>query len=340
MMKQIRIFGFAASLVLFTVLLTAGCAERAGQAPQNKVEPREQPSAPKLALKLAAGDSTTYRITRQNDKSVEWQGPDEGKPKQFTGGHTGSRIEMTFTQQIQSTDDKGNAAAKITIKGLKYLTRIKDQVVLDFDSSKEKDLGSPLGKLIGQSYTIELTASGQVSKVIDAAGARAAVQGDSQVHKTAANLLSDDTIKEMHTVSALPPADKDQARPGQSWSSIESFSFDLMGAKSYEKIYTLKEIGKKQNHQIATALMKAVPSAAMAKELHKEQGTPVMSNMFDNTETYSGELKLDLTDGKVNYWREELTIEWMIADPSSKPDEQPAALKMAATRLHSVERVD
>jgi hypothetical protein len=247
---------------------------------------------------------------------------------------------MTFTQQIQSTDDKGNAAAKITIKELKYLTKVKDQVVLEFDSSKDKDMSTPLGKLIGQSYTIELTASGQVAKVIDAAGARAAVQGDSQAQKTAANLLSDDTIREMHAVSVLPPADKDQVRPGESWSSIESFSFDLMGAKSYEKIYTLKEIGTKQNHRIATAQMKAVPSAAMAKELYKEQGSPFLSNMFDNTETYSGELKLDLTDGKISHWREELAIEWMIADPSSKPDEQPAALKMAATRFHSIERVD
>ena len=339
-MKQIRIFGFTASLVLFVLLMTAGCADHARQTSQNKVEPQEQSSAPKLALKLAAGDSTTYRITRQNDKSVDWQGPDESKPKQFTGGHTGSRIEMTFTQQIQSTDDKGNAVAKITIKGLKYFTRVKDQAVLDFDGSREKDLSSPLSKLIGQSYTIELTAPGQVSKVIDAAGARAAVQGDSSAHKTAANLLSDDTIKEMHTVSALPPADKDQVRPGENWSSIESFSFDLMGAKSYEKIYTLKEIEKKQNHRIATALMKAVPSAAMAKELHKEQGSPFLSNMFDNTEAYSGELKLDLTDGKVNHWREELTIEWMIADPNAKPDEQPAALKMTATRLYSIERID
>ena len=339
-MKQIRIFGFAASLVLFMLLMTAGCADNSRQAPQSKIEAQEQSSAPKLALKFAAGDSTTYRISRQNDKSVDWQGPAEGKPKQFTGGHTGNRIEMTFTQQIQSTDDKGNAAAKITIKEFKYLTRIKDQVVLDFDSSRDKDPSSPLGKLIGQSYTIEITVSGQVSKVIDAAGARAAVQGDSQAHKTAANLLSDDTIREMHAVSALPPADKDQVRPGQSWSSVESFSFDLMGAKSYEKIYTLKEIEKKQNHRIATALMKAVPSAAMAKELHKEQGSPFLSNMFDNTETYSGQLNLDLTDGKVNHWREELTIEWMIADPNSKPDEQPAALKMAATRLHSIERVD
>jgi hypothetical protein len=338
--KQIRTFGFVASFVLFVLLLTVGCTKPVEKSAQTKVESREQTSVPKLALRFTPGDSTTYRVTRENDKGVNWEGPEESKPKQFTGGHTGNKIEMTFTQQIQSTDDKGGAVAKITIKELKYLSKVKDQVVLDFDSSRESDLSSPLGKLIGQSYTIGLTASGQVSKVIDAAGARSAIQGDSQADKTATNLLSDDTIKEMHTISALPPADKDQVRPGQNWSSIESFSFDLMGAKEYEKIYTLNNIEEKDNHRIAAASMKAVPSAQNAKELHKEQGSPLFSNMFDSTESYTGDLKLDLTDGKVNQWREELTIEWLIVDPNAKPDQQPAALKMAATRLHSIERMD
>jgi hypothetical protein len=249
-------------------------------------------------------------------------------------------MEMTFTQHVQSINGTGNAMAKITIKELKYLAKVRDNVVLDFDSSREKDMGSPLGKLIGQSYTIELTASGQVSKVIDADDARAAVQGDSSAHKAAANLLSADTIREMHAVSALPPAGKDRLHTGESWSSIESFSFDLMGAKSYEKIYTLKEIQETGNRRVAIARMEAVPSAENAKELHKEQGSPFFSNMFDNTETYTGELKLDLTSGKIEQWREELRIEWFIVDPNPQDKQQPAALKMMAARLHSIERID
>ncbi len=352
-MRQVKIFDLTARLVLFVPLITAGCADRTRQAPQSKVGSQEESSTPTLALKFVAGDSTTYRVTRQNDKSVEWQGPDESKPKQFTGGHTGSRIEMTFTQQIQSTDDKGNATAKITIKELKYLTMVKNQIILDFDSSRQEDQSSPLGKLIGQSYTIELTASGQVPKVIDAADARAAVLGDSQADKTATNLLSDDTIKEMHTVSALPPADKDQVSPGQSWSNIENFSFDLMGAKSYEKIYTLKEIrdsfgamfwrilGKNRgDHRMATASMQAVPSTANVKELYKEQVISPFSQMYDSTEKFTGELKLDLTDGKVEQWREELVIEWIVADFNAKPEEQPDALKMTAKRLYNIERMN
>jgi Family of unknown function (DUF6263) len=339
-MRKRRICHFAGVSVLGVLLTTAGCADVSKQPPQTKVESRAQESVPTLALRFTPGDSTTYKVTRENDKSVEWEGTAESKPKQFTGGHTGNKIEMTFTQDVQRVDDKGGAVVKITIKKLTYLATVKDQVVLDFDSSREKGASSPLGKLIGQSYTIGLTASGRVAKVIDAAEARAAIRGDSAADKTAANLLSDDTIKEMHTVSALPPADKDQARPGRKWSSVENFSFDLMGAKEYEKTYTLKDIEDKDNHRIATAVMKAVPSAQNAKELHKEQGSPFFANMFDSTETYTGELKLDLTDGKIDLWRERLDIGWMIVDPNAKPNEQPAALKMAATRLHSFERID
>lgn len=339
-MWKLRTCSAAGVAVLCALLMTTGCTDRSEQAPRTGVQPEEQKLPVRLALKFVPEDSTTYRITRENDKSVKWEGPPESTPKSFTGGHTGNGMEMTFTQHVQSINGTGNAVAKITIKELKYLARVRDNVVLDFDSSREKDMGSPLGKLIGQSYTIELTASGQVSKVIDADDARAAVQGDSSAHKAAANLLSADTIREMHAVSALPPAGKDRLHTGESWSSIESFSFDLMGAKSYEKIYTLKEIQEAANHRVAIARMEAVPSAENAKELHKEQEVALFSNMFDNTETYTGELTLDLTDGKIKQWREELRIEWFIVDPNPQDKQQPAALKMMAARLHSIERVD
>jgi hypothetical protein len=358
-MKQIKIYGVAAGFVMCILLLAAGCADTS-KAPETKTglregieagiepeetapaeaEPKEQGPPVELALKFAPEDSTTYKVTIGAEKSIRWEGPAPSKPSAFKGGHTGSTIETTFTQQIQSTDDEGNAVAKITIKSLKYLQKVKDNIILDFDSSREKDVNSPLSKLIGQSYTIELTASGQVSQVIEASNARAAVNGASTAHKTAVKLLSEDVIKERHTIPALPPADRGQLRTNDDWSSIKSFSFDLMGSKSYEKIYTLKEVKDTAGHRVAIARMNAIPSAEMAKELHKEQSTAFFSKMFDNTETYTGELRLDLTDGKVEECREEFLTEWMIVDPSPKGDQPPAALKMAATRLYSIERAD
>ena len=339
-MKQIRIFGFAASLALCVLLFAAGCTKPAEEPAQTKVDSEEHKQTVKLALKFTPADSTTYKVTTDADNSIIWESADPNKPKDFTGGHTGRKIETTFTQQIQSTDDKGNAVAKITIKQLKYLAKVKNEITMDFDSSRREDRQNPLSKLIGQSYTIEITSSGQVSKLIDANDARAAVKGDSSANKTAANLLSPVVITERHTIPALPASDENQLRAGENWSSIKSFSFSMMGSKEYEKIYTLKEIKDVDNRRIAVARMEAVPSAENAKELHKEQSASFFANMSDNTETYTGQLKLDLTDGKVEEYHENLTTEWLIVDPNPKENEQPAALKMTAVRSYSIEKID
>jgi len=340
----------AVNIILCILLLTAGCtkpAEEPAQAifePQiaapARVESEEQRSAVKLALKFTLGDTTTYRVIIENDKSVEWESANPDKPKGFTGGHTGNKIETTFTQQIQSTDDKGNAVAKITIRQLKYLTIIKNSIVMDFDSTREKDKDNPLSKLMGQSYTIEMTASGKISRIIDANDSRTAIGSVSAANKTAANLLSLKAITQRHTIPTLPDADKNQLRAGENWSSIENFSFDMMGLKSYEKIYTLEEIKDVDNRRIAIARMEAVPSAEHAKELHKEQSASFFANMSDNTETYTGELKLDLTNGKIEECHEKLTNEWVIVDPNPKENEPPAALKMAAFRSYSIKKIE
>ena len=339
-MKQDRIFGLAASFVLCVLFLTAGCSKPAEKTAQTRVEPQEQKTPVELALKFTPSDSTTYKVTTDTDNSVIWESADPDKPKGFTGGHTGRKIETTFTQQIQSTDDKGNAVAKITIKQLKYLAQVKNQTTMDFDNSRRADEQNPLSKLIGQSYTVQITSSGQVSKLIDANDARSAVAGDSVANKTATSLLSLEAITQRHTIPALPVSDKNQVLTGGNWSSIKSFSFTMMGSKAYERIYTLKEIKDVNNRRIAIARMEAVPSAEYARELHKEQLPAFLANMSDNTETYTGELKLDLTGGKVEEYRENLTTEWLIVDPNPKKSTQPAALKMTAVRSYSIEKID
>ena len=332
-MKQIGICSFIMCVVFFA----AGCTDLSEETVKTEVE--EQSPSVRLALKFSPEDLTTYKVVLETDKSVQWEGG-VSKPEGFQGGHTGNKMEMTFDQQIQRVDDQGNATARITIKALKYLATIKNNVTLDFDSSREEDRSNPLSKLIGQSYTIEITPSGKVSKVADTSDALAAVKGDSAANNVAVKLLSADAVKEQHTIPALPAAGKTQVRKDGKWSSMKKVSFDMMGIKSYEKVYTLKEIIDADNRRVAVATMEAVPSAEDAKQLHKEQTTESFSKMFDNTETYTGELKLDLSEGKVEKYREELVVEWFIVNPSPKDDEPPAALRMAAARLYSIEKID
>jgi hypothetical protein len=382
MMSQAKTCAFAASGIICVLLLTASCSDSTRETatteikPQDvtqtwvgpeetteakverkeatersiepeevvkaEVKPQEQQPTVELALKFTPEDLTTYKVTTETEQSVIWEGPETNRPKSFIGGHSGSRIEMTFTRRIQSVDDQGKAVAEITIKGLKYLVKVRDNIILDFDSSREKDRNNPLGKLIGQSYTIEITASGEVSKVIDVSSARTAVEGSASANQRAAQLLSTKLIKEQHSIPALPAAGENQLQTGGSWSNIKTFSFGPLGSKSYERIYELKEIKDADERRTAVVEMSVVPSSEKAKELHKEQVISFFSQMFDNPlETYTGQLKLDLTAGKIEQYLEEFRSEWVAVDTMpGKESEEPDTLRMGAIRLYRIERID
>ena len=343
-----KIFHWLGAAVICLLLLIAGCA-----APLDKeigkpeVEPEKQTPRAKaakpaiLALKFTVQDSTTYRVTTEAQRGIKWEGSLPNK-NIFKGGQTRNRAEITFTQQIQNVDNQGNSTAKITIESVKYLAKTKNETAIDFDSSREQDPNNPLAKLIGQNYTIEITPVGQVSKIIDVSEAQAAIKGSSSVHKTALRLLSPDAIKRRHGTLILPAADQNQLRTGDNWSGIKTFSFGLMGPKSYERIYTLKEIEEIENRQIAVVEMDAIPSSEMIEQLHKEQATKDFSKIFDNTETYTGQLKLDSTSGKVEKYLEKLQSEWVVVEPPPKQesDKEPSVLTMSATRLYILEKID
>jgi len=115
-----------------------------------------------------------------------------------------------------------------------------------------------------------------------------------------------------------------------------------MGSKSYERIYELKEIKDADERRTAIVEMSVVPSSEKAKELHKEQVISFFSQMFDNPiETYTGQLKLDLTAGNVEQYLEEFRSEWVTVDTMpGKESEEPDTLRMGAIRLYRIERID
>jgi hypothetical protein len=278
-------------------------------------------------------------VTINAERIVQWEGPASTKPSSFRGGHTGNRIEMTFTQKIRSINDKGNAVIDVTFDSLKYLGTVKDTVVMDFDSAGQTDQNEPLAKLIGKTYTIELSPAAQVITVIDVNQAQAVVNGVSAAHKTAAQLLSTEVIQERHTVSALDGTWQKKLSVGDTWRNIKSFSFGMMGSRTHERIYSLKDVIQSDNRQIAVVDMNAIPSSEMARQLHKDEGSGFFSRMFDNTETYSGQLKLDLTAGKIEEYTEQLKTEWVAAEPNPDANQAPAALRMTATQLFHTERI-
>lgn len=360
-MRNTEFFSRFLTVVVCLSILATGCAP-SGEEAKVQVEPRPSPvvrppsseesrvtsdegrveagPAVELKLKFSQGDSTTYKVTTEAQRKIKGEGALlEGGA--FKGGITSNTAEITFTQQIQSVDAQGNAVAKITIDKLRYSAKVKDKVTMDFDSSREEDQSSSLYKLIGQSYTIELTPDGQVSRIIDVNQARAGVRSSSPVSRDALMLLKPEAINLRHTIPAMPAVDKNKLRPGDSWSSVKPFTFGMMGSKSYERIYTLKEIEDVDNRQTALVRMSANPTTGTATE-PQEQAMGVFSKMFDNTETYTGALKLDLDTGRVEECFEKLQSEWLAVDPEAaqKADSEPAALRMTAVRFFRIEKVD
>lgn len=345
-LSTIKPLMFMPMLTACCMLFWAGCAEVTSekivkvevglQEPIQKI-PITEPVA--VRLKFTEQDSTTYKVTSETRRKINWEGSVPAKPA-FQSGQTSTKVEMTFEQIIQSVDNNGEATAEITIKELKYLTKTKEGPVTDFDSSKAGHKKDQMAGLVGQSYKIKITPAGEVS-VLDVSDALAAVKGPTPAHKAVMRLLTTDAITRRHGQATLPSGAR-KLLGGDNWSSVKTFSFGLMGSKSYDRVYTLKEIEKQGGRQFAEIEMNAVPTSKGSEQLHKQQESSDLSKMFDNpTETYTGRLKLDLNSGKIEKYDEQLVSEWVVIRPMSKEkrNEEPVALTMGAARLYRIERV-
>jgi hypothetical protein len=342
-MRQVKISKWLVSTVVCSLLLAAGCAPVSKEPAKPEVVPEKQKpkTAAKevatIALKFSPGDSTTYRVITEAERSIKWEGNVPDEPT-FKGGRNYDRLEMTFVQNIQRVDDMGNAIAKITVKKLKSSSISKDGLTFEFDSLKPKDPNHPMAKLIGQSYTIKITPAGRVTEVTDTRDAEIAVSEGSAPPRGALRLLNQELVKERHGTLILPDANKNQLHIGDNWSNTKTFFFGMMGSESYEKIYTLKAIKDQDNRRLAIIEMNAIPSSKTSKEQ--------VSDYFkssDSNKIYTGELELDLTTGKVEKYSEKQQSEWITIFPSTKQEtgqEEPAVLTMSDIRFYSLEKID
>lgn len=317
-------------------------AETEAKTPETPPAPEKLPSQPSAigsaALKFNTGDSATYKVTTEAKQYVKWEG---NAPKDSKGGTNHNKVEMTFNQQVQSVDENGNAVLKITVEALKYFSMRRDELYMNFDSSNVRDPNDPLALLIGQSYTIEMAPTGEVTNVLELTNAQKAVRRGSRVPRVALRLLRPDTTKQRHGLMFLPEAGEENLALNDKWSKLRSFSFGLMGAKAYEKVYTLKEVDDSADGKIANIKMEAIPSTEMAEELHKQQEGENLSERFSSSnDSYKGHLKFNLTNGNIEEYSEELLLEWLAVDSDTKTAaKEPTALKMGVLRTYKLEKI-
>ncbi|MEN6575410.1 MAG: DUF6263 family protein [Phycisphaerales bacterium] len=303
------------------------------------VEPNEGGPKVRLVLGFAPGQVATYKVTTEAEKRVEWMGSESARPANYTGGRSGNRVEITFEQRVQGIRDNGNAVLEITIRALKYAGQVQSRMVFEFDSGKPQDQDNELAALIGKSYGLEMSPQGKVVALVGMESVRQAVKAGSPVQSVASKLFLEEVVRDRHEVPPLSALKEGQVRPGQSWSDLKSYTFGEMGLKGFERVYTLRQVAAEDGRR-ALVEMKAIPSAAMAEEMHKRQGASLPPGLFDNTEDYQGRLDFDLDAGRIREYGEEMWTEWVIVDPAAmQGTAQPAALKMGARRLYRLELV-
>jgi hypothetical protein len=262
-------------------------------------------------------------------KSFKFEQPSLNKLKEE---QTGSKVETTFTQTIDSVDAEGNAVASIKIDGIKYLAENKGGIVLDFNSATNSK--HALASLIGRSYSIKISPFGDVSPV-DIASARA-VSSD----KFVKSFLANKSIQKRHEVLALPAVGNTKLKAGQSWSKVKSPPPGMLDPKNFEKIYTLKSV----RGNMAQIEMQAVPTSKATddKAAKSDSGMGIFAKMFDAEDSWSGNLTLDLSSGAITKYNETLVSTYLAAEESRVQVEGkgPDMLTMGLTSSVILEKID
>ncbi len=302
------------------------------------------PADTRLALTFKPGQVTTYRLTTGWQRQVTVRGAPRGEVSEMTGGATGNGTEVTWTQRVQQVDPSGCATLDIRIEGLKILSQQVGDPIVDFNSVRPEDASKPLAKLIGQGYQVQVGPDGRVNMISNVDKARLASQADETTPegKTLASLLSDESIRGRHTVSALPTS-LGPHKSGQSWSQVQTVSFNTLGSKAFEKIYTFKGLETSGGRSVAVIGLEGVLSSKGTDQAFaQDDKTRALAAALDMSFSYSGQSRLDLADGQVEGSGEMLDAQWLALDPKAKtgPNEgEPNSFLLRSTHIWHLQRV-
>ena len=310
-----RVLSAIVGVLIVSVLLTSGCSPK------------------QMTLNYSSQPELKYRVTQEVAKEVIFDQPSQNKSKTDT---VKTIISIEFTQDVLGVSDEGATLLDITITDLKYFSRGKTGVNTDFDYARESDKKKPLAALVGQSYKIEVAADGAV-RVVDASEARKVCKA-----RQLKALLSDDAIVARHKNYYY--AGTQDLKKGASWSEVVSSPKGSLDKKNFEKVYTLDKIEKEGDAEIAYVNMNAEVTNEKPTDASDDSGASglgFMANIFDNTNTYTGKLVFDLTEGIPVSYKESLVAEYVAAEEPRDGDKTkgPDVLTMRFTSDYAIELV-
>ncbi len=288
-------------------------------------------SSSKMALQMQAGQTVSYESTTTMVKDYKFEQP---TMKKVDDNQTSTATMIRFDQKVAEVGADGMAIVDVVVKGIQCKVVSKNATRYDFDSADAAKQSDSMNNLIGQGYRISISSTGQV-KVLDAAAIRAvAVTGEGQ--SLAKNLLSDENIVKRHQLP-LPEGAK-ALSVKQSWTKVVPSPAGLLAPKTFEKVYTVAEVGKDK----VVVNMAAKESLSKKAEGQSSSGTMGMfSKMFDSQDAYTGSLVFNPADGSVMVCEEKLVSTYTASEmPQNAPaDALPDTLMMRLTNGVSLKKI-
>jgi hypothetical protein len=288
-------------------------------------------SSTKMVLQMQAGQTASYESTTTMIKDYKFEQP---TMKKLDENQTSTAVTVKFDQTVTEVGQDGTAIADIVIKGIQCKVVSKNEARYEFDSADAAKQADKMNDLIGQSYRISISSTGQV-KVLDATAIRAvAVTGEGQ--NLAKKMLSDESIVERHQLP-LPEGVKTLSAR-QSWTQVVPSPPGLLASKTFEKVYTVAEVGKDK----VVVNMVAKESLGKKADGQSSGGTMGMfAKMFDSQDDFTGSLVFNPADGGVMACEEKLVSTYTASEmPQNAPaDALPDTLMMRLTNGVSLKKL-
>lgn len=284
-----------------------------------------------LGMNFTPENVTTHEVTINVTKDFRFEQPALNKLREE---ETSTVITTVYDQAVQSVDESGWATAKITLTGLAVRVVKNNEVQVDFDSTADNAAQNPLNKLIGQSYTVRLSPTGDVEPLDLSTVVTANIPGTEG--KLAKRMFEAEEVVRRHQILALPP-ERAELAVNESWTQVVPSPPGLLSSKSYKKNYTLTDVKETGGRKLATVKMIAEESAVPAEGLGASQGLGIFAKMLDNEDEYTGTLVLDLNTGDVLAYDETLISTYLAQElnPQATPEQGPDTL-----RIRFIQQVD
>ncbi len=296
-----------------------------------------------LSLKLEPGTKTRYRVATEAVTAME--GPETAVQDNASTApfpKVSESSEVVFTQEILGpvSEETNTVVALVTIDQVKYLRTSTGQPDLAFDSQEPADQNSPFAKLIGQTYTIEISPLGYASGVFNLRPARLAVRGPAPAHAAALELVSPPGIFRRHGSFRLPGPDVGSLAVGGQWRGAQQVTLkapgadmERLGTHRFDKIYQLESVEQRPVGTVAVVVFAGSPR-------HKRTQDGRLTEVPFLSCSYVGGGEFNLDAGRVEDYLEHLEVRMPLPGTGSPPGQGPEGRIVIATRFYRVQRLD